>query len=119
MISRLVIMMIKVNDSKSVIVEIDGHAYRIEDDSSYRDLLIFLTNPDPAVRFPDELFDVDPSVQEAELIEVGTRYSEFFKAYSRRRNARLDSKTSAIREGILTCEKAVSSLCKEDEESAG
>lgn len=110
--------MIKVSSSKAVTVEIDGKDYQIDDDGSYRDLLICLTNPDPDVRFPDEMFAVDPSIQEAELIEVGTRYSEFFKAYSMRRDAKLDSEVAAIRQGILACESAVESLNQDGKEDA-
>lgn len=111
-------MMIKVSSSKAVTVEIEGRDYQIEDDESYRGLLICLTNPDPDVRFPDDVFAIDPSIQEAELIEIGTRYSEFFKAYSKRRNARLDSEAASIQEGILACKNAIKSLSQEDERSA-
>lgn len=116
MISRLVTKMIKVSDSKSVTVEIESTDYLIDDDESYRSLLIYLTDPNPDLRFSDELFEVDPSIKEAELKEMALRYSEFFKAYSKRRNRRLDSETAAIREGILACESAVTSLESEAEE---
>lgn len=109
--------MIKVSNSKAVTVEIEGKDYRIEDDESYRSLLICLTNPDPDVRFPDELFDIDPSIQGNELVEIASRYSEFFKAYSKRRSLRLDSESAKIREGILACESAVDSLNSDSEET--
>lgn len=109
--------MIKVSSSKSVTVEIEGEDYQIDDDESYRNLLIYLTNPNPDVRFDDEIFAVDPSLQDAELIEIASRYSDFFKAYSRRRNARLDSESVAIQEGILACENAAASLESEAEET--
>lgn len=109
--------MIKVNSSKNVIVEIEGTDYPIDDDDSYRSLLIYLTDPNPNVRFADELFAVDPSIQDAELIEIASRYSVFFKAYSKRRNHRLDSESSAIQEGILACENAAASLKQEVEET--
>lgn len=117
MISRWVIIMIKVNNSKNVTVEIEGTDYRIDDDDSYRSLLIYLTNPNPDVRFADELFAVDPSIQDAGLIEIASRYSDFFKAYSKRRNLRLDSESVAIQKGILACEDAVVSLKPEAEET--
>lgn len=109
--------MIKVSSAKSVTVEIEGENYQIDDDESYRNLLIYLTNPNPDVRFADELFAVDPSLQDAELIEIASRYSDFFKAYSHRRNAKLDSESAAIQEGILACENAAASLESEAEET--
>ncbi len=109
--------MIKVNNSKNVTVEINGKDYRIEDDESYKNLLICLTNPNPDVLFPDELFNIDSSIQDGELIEIASRYSEFFKAYSKRRDLRLDSESAAIREGILACENAVESLNSNNEET--
>lgn len=109
--------MIKVNSSKTVTVEIEGTDYRIDDDDSYRSLLIYLTDPNPGVRFADELFAVDPSIQDVELVEIASRYSDFFKAYSKRRNLRLDSESNAIQEGVLACEKAVASLEPDAEEA--
>lgn len=109
--------MIKVNSSKTVTVVIEGIDYRIDDDDSYRALLIYLTNPNPDVRFDDGIFAVDPSLKDAELIEIASRYSDFFKAYSNRRNARLDSESAAIQEGILACENAAASLESEAEET--
>lgn len=116
MISRLVIIMIKVNSLKTVTVEIEGIDYRIDDDDSYRALLIYLTNPNPDVRFDDELFAIDPSIQDAELFEIASRYSDFFKAYSKRRNSRLDSESTAILQGISASEKAVTLLNSEIED---
>lgn len=107
--------MIRVNSLKTVTVEIEGINYQIDDDDSYRDLVIYLTNPNPDVRFADELFAVDPSIQDEELTEIASRYSEFFKAYSKRRNLRLDSESIAIQEGVLACENAAASLDSEAE----
>lgn len=107
--------MIRVSSSKTVTVEIEGINYQIDDDDSYRDLVICLTNPNPDVRFTDELFTVDPSIQDEELTEIASRYAEFFKAYSKRRNLRLDSESIAIREGVLACEDAAAFLDSEAE----
>lgn len=102
--------MIKIDSSKAVTISIEGIDYRVDDDDSYRSLLICLTNPDPDVRFPDEQFDVDPSVQEVELLEIAMRYSDFFKAYSKRRNDKLEAESEAIREGFQACKDATRSL---------
>ena len=103
-------MMITVNSDNSVVLTIDGKDYRIEDDGSYRDLVVYLTNPDPDVHFPEGAFEVDPTLQDDVKIGIADRYSTFFKDYSARRDIRLEEKTSAIREGMLARDEAVASL---------
>ena len=55
--------MISVSSDDAVEIKIGDTAYLIDDEDSYRNLLIVLTDPNPDVQFPDELFNVDPEIQ--------------------------------------------------------
>lgn len=102
--------MIKLSSSGTVVITIDETDYYIDDDESYKKLLIVLTDPDPDVCFPDDMFDIDQTIQDSDQIKLVTRYSDFFKAYSKRRDAKINEKLAPIRNGIIACDNAIESL---------
>lgn len=109
-------MMISVSSDDAVEIKIGDTAYLIDDEDSYRNLLIVITDPNPDIQFSDELFTVDPEIQSQNQIEIATRYSEFFKAYVKKREQKIEERKAAIKDGILACSESTEALLSDQEE---
>lgn len=102
--------MIKVINDGEVRIEIEGQEYSIEDDESYKALLVLLTNPDPGVVFKEDAFNCDLSIVDPTLKEIAERYSAFFKSFMETRTELISANKSAIASGKGAVEEAIDLL---------
>jgi hypothetical protein len=57
-----------------------------------------------------------PEIQSQNQIEIATRYSEFFKAFVKKREQRIEERKEPIRDGILACGESTEALLSDQEE---
>lgn len=103
-------IVIKVTNDGRVRIEIEGQEYSIEDDESYKTLLVLLTSPDPGVVFKKDAFNCDPSIVDPALKEIAERYSAFFKSFIETRTELISANKSAIASGEGAVEEAIDLL---------
>ncbi len=92
--------MITINNSDQVIVKHNNKEYNIKNKNQYKELIIYLT--DPNEKIDASIFDIDEKLTDERLKSICLKYQEFFHSYLSLKEQAIKEAKESLKETIET-----------------